>query len=73
MRLPILAFYLLCLTACEEYTHEIVPDALATHVCSVEEMKRVESETLFCSQKTTYRNNYCYETAIKRNCKLRGN
>lgn len=42
--------------------------ALETRTCTAEEMTRVQSETLFCTTKTGYFSDYCYGTAILRNC-----
>lgn len=38
------------------------------HTCTDEQMVKVESETLFCSNETGYFASYCYGTAIMRNC-----
>lgn len=46
-------------------------DAAATHACSVEQTKRVEADTRFCNENTSYFSSYCYGTAILRNCVAR--
>lgn len=43
-----------------------------THVCTVEQMSRVERESKFCDDNTSFFSSYCYGTAIMRNCTKRG-
>lgn len=38
--------------------------------CDNTEMVKVENETRFCNENTTYRATYCYGTAIIRNCQI---
>jgi hypothetical protein len=46
-------------------------EAPETHVCSEEQMKKVEAETMWCRINTSYLSEYCYGTAIIRNCEAR--
>lgn len=39
-----------------------------THKCDSEQMAKVEKETMFCADTKAYLPNYCYGTAIIRNC-----
>ena len=62
----------LLLTGCPGPAGYESPDlALRTHVCTPEEMQRVEKETLFCQEKTSYLSTYCYSAAIQRVCTRR--
>lgn len=38
------------------------------HNCTTEQMKKVEQETKFCNENTTFYKTYCYGSAIMRNC-----
>lgn len=40
-------------------------------VCSKDQMAKAESETTFCKNLNGYTSNYCYQTAIARNCEQR--
>lgn len=69
---------LLMLTACSEGTaqpEQVKPrdraaweDATTTYQCDDAQQKRVESDTLFCKENTSYFSSYCYGSAIMRNC-----
>lgn len=39
-----------------------------TYKCTEEQMTRVQSETKWCSENTSYRESYCYGAAILRIC-----
>lgn len=43
-------------------------DALRTHTCTPEQMARVQEETTYCINETTFKSSYCYGTAIIRIC-----
>lgn len=69
---------LLSLSACVENTSCPAPvkespiqTAMVDHTCTAEEMKRVESESVFCNKNTSFFSSYCYGSAIMRNCKFR--
>ena len=49
---------------------EIAP---RVYKCSKEQMDKVEHESKFCDDNTTYVQTYCYGTAIIRNCTKRQN
>jgi hypothetical protein len=38
------------------------------YACTAEQMSKVEAETIFCKGETNYNSEYCYGTAITRNC-----
>ena len=46
-------------------------NAPSTHVCTQEQMKKVQEETIFCKKETNYYGEVCYGTAIMRNCNRR--
>ena len=74
----ILLAMLMMLTACSEdpaHTDHNKPrdrsaweDATVTHHCTDEQQRRVQSDTLFCKQNTSYFSSYCFSSAIMRNC-----
>lgn len=43
-------------------------DAVTDYQCTDAQQKRVESDTLFCKQNTSYFSSFCYGSAIMRNC-----
>lgn len=68
-------FYLLVifaglLTGCEEApsARAMWQTAPETHECASEQMIKVQSESKWCSENTTYLSTYCYGAAILRNC-----
>lgn len=78
----ILIASILLLTACSEeavyqqqqqakaqaQTRQPWEDATTTYRCTDEQQKRVESDTLFCKNNTSYFSSYCFGSAIMRNC-----
>lgn len=53
------------LFGCDKVGWEGVP---ARYVCTEQQMARVEKETVFCTQNTSFFKSYCYTSAIERNC-----
>lgn len=41
---------------------------VSSYQCATPEMQKVEAETRFCTKEAGYRDTYCYESAISRNC-----
>ncbi len=73
----VLILSVLMLTACEYDAQrqeiKVQPpkpweEATTTHHCTDEQQRRVESDTLFCKQNTSYFSSYCFGSAIMRNC-----
>lgn len=73
----LLILSVLLLTACEydQQRQEVIvhtpkpwEEAPTTYHCTDEQQKRVESDTLFCKQNTSYFSSYCFGSAIMRNC-----
>lgn len=71
---------LLSLTACvdrnqcipsEAPKQDVTIAALKDYTCTADEMRRVESESVFCNKNTSFFSDYCYGSAIIRNCKLK--
>lgn len=78
MKLIIAVIAICSLTACSKPTERItlqaknpVDTALTDYICTTDEMKRVESEALFCNKNTSYFTSYCYGSAIMRICKVK--
>lgn len=53
----------------------VVPAAWDTapmdYVCTAEQSAKVERETRFCNDNTSYFSTYCYGSAIMRNCTIK--
>jgi hypothetical protein len=62
----------LLLSGCEPAPRADWELAPKRYACTVEQMKRVETETKFCNENTSYFETYCYGTAIMRNCAKKG-
>lgn len=70
------AVFLTLLAGCDTDPLALPPEppwmnAAQDHICTIEQMRRVETETVFCATKTTLRNSYCYGASIMRNCTRR--
>lgn len=70
-----LLLLVVCLAGCDDFEQSMQPPPPHEHelapkqyVCTVEEMARVEKESLFCDENTSFYSSYCYGTAIIRNC-----
>ena len=44
------------------------PGAAETHTCSDEQMEKAQRDAAWCINNTDYLNEYCYQSAILRNC-----
>lgn len=74
---------MLLLTACSDgttiSTEGVKPpsepwrDAVTDYQCTDAQQKRVESDTLFCKQNTSYFSSFCFGSAIMRNCTPKAN
>lgn len=42
--------------------------AASEHACTVQQMEKAQAETMFCKKDGGYTAQYCYQTAIQRNC-----
>jgi len=61
-------FVLFLLVGCDARQHW--SNAPSTHTCTVEQMTKAQSEALWCKSNTGYTGEYCYSTAIFRNCTM---
>ena len=68
MRILLIAIVLL-LAACELPEEPAWSNAPKTHVCTVDEMTRVQKEAKWCNDNTDYLSTFCYGAAITRICK----
>lgn len=62
------AFLMVVLSGCGASIDSDWNRAAETHICSTEQMARVEKEMQFCSKNTNYLSTYCYGSAILRIC-----
>lgn len=60
------------IAGCEPLPQNDWDTAPVTHICTTEQMTRVQNEALWCDSNTSYYSTYCYGTAIIRNCQERG-
>lgn len=66
--MKLLPLLLLLLCACEKLPELDWEAAPRTHACTDEQMKKVERESSWCTENTGWIKNYCYGSAIIRNC-----
>jgi len=62
---------IMSLVSCQNDPSKEWQSAADNHICTTEEMERVEQETKFCSKNASFPGSYCYGTAIIRNCEER--
>lgn len=67
MLLSVLALIVL-LTGCEPPEEPEWRRAPLEYTCTPEQTKRVQQDTKFCDDNTSYFDTYCYGSAIMRNC-----
>jgi len=59
---------LFCIIGCEIDSNNYWRSAPAKYRCTEEEMERVESESSYCIDNTSYKSSFCYASAFMRNC-----
>lgn len=67
----IIIILLIAFISCDNVEPDIEPDwriAPTTYKCIQEQMTKVEHESKWCSENTDYADEYCYGSAIIRNC-----
>lgn len=72
-RTAALALLVLALAGCAKTPDNKQPEMPKPHEmnCSKEQMVRVEHETKFCAETTSYFSSYCYQSAMFRLCERR--
>lgn len=56
------------LGGCTGQSYDDWSNAPKMHTCTADQMTRVQAETKWCTDNTSYLSAYCYGTAIIRNC-----
>lgn len=63
-------YFIVLIFLCSCSKQEFMDDSVVyKSVCTDEEYLKVEKQTIFCNEKTSYTSTYCYKSAFQRNCK----